>query len=179
MHRMLVTFCSQPGCVKVSGEVVEVGSSVQHLFPGDVVCAITAGGAFASEAVMPESSCFKLPEGVDLTQAAGVPVAFGTAHLALAERAALKPGQTVLVLGAAGGVGLAAVQVAKVMGARVLAVARGVAKGDAVRAAGADAWLDSGGSEFDLTSEVRRAAPEGVDVLFDTVGGRAFDASVR
>jgi len=158
---------------------VEVGASVKSIFVGDTVCGVTQGGAFAEQAVLGEVSCFKLPEGVDLMRAAAIPVAFGTAHLSLSHRAQLKPGQTVLVLGAAGGVGLAAVQLAKVMGAKVVAVARGAAKGQAIYEMGADVCLDSGCPGFDLAAEVKKAAPQGIDVLFDTVGGRAFDAVAR
>ena len=83
------------------------------------------GGAMAEECVIPERMCFPVPAGVSLAQAAAFPVAFGTAHLALTQYARVTPGQTVLVLGAAGGVGLAAVQVAKALGAIVVAVANG------------------------------------------------------
>ena len=94
---------------------------------------MTQGGAFSEEVIARENQVVKLPAGADLEAAAGLPVAYGTAWLALRERADLRPGQTALVLGAGGGVGLAAVQLARCMGARVVAVARGRAKMEALR----------------------------------------------
>lgn len=149
------------------------------LRPGDAVVAVVSTGAFAAEAVAPEVACWALPPGVDVAAAAGLPIAFGTAHVALALRAGLRPGQVVLVLGAAGGVGLAAVALTKLMGGTVVAVAAGAAKGAAVRAAGADFWVDSADPKLDLRSAVKAVVPSGVDILFDTVGGRAFSAGIR
>eukprot|EP00873_Tetraselmis_striata_P023894 jgi/Tetstr1/444158/TSEL_032052.t1 len=164
---------------ELSGEVIEVGPGVASLRPGDAVVAVVSTGAFAAEAVAPEVACWALPPGVDVAAAAGLPIAFGTAHVALALRAGLRPGQVVLVLGAAGGVGLAAVALTKLMGGTVVAVAAGAAKGAAVRAAGADFWVDSADPKLDLRSAVKAVVPSGVDILFDTVGGRAFSAGIR
>jgi NADPH2:quinone reductase len=104
------------------------------------------------------------------TQAAGFQIAYGTSHLALSRRAALRPGETLLVLGAGGGVGLTAVEIGHLMGARVIAVARGEAKLDAARRAGADVLLDSEGT--DIRAAVR--AEGGADVVYDAVGGPQF-----
>lgn len=164
---------------EVSGEVLEVGVSVYGLRIGDTVCAVVPTGGFAAECVADVRSCWRLPAGLDVTRAAGLPIAFGTAHVALSERARLQAGQSVLILGAGGGVGLAAVRVAKLMGARVVAVAGGAAKGAAVQSAGADVWIDSSKADLNLRSEVLNSVPGGVDVLFDSVGGRAFSAGVK
>jgi sacsin len=153
---------------------------VRGLTTGDLVCAVTQGGAFAEEVVAPALCTVKLPASCDAEAAAGLPVAFGTAYLALRDRANVKPGQTVLVLGAAGGVGLAAVQLARVMGAKVVAVARGAAKMEALRGAGADACVDMAGRRPEqLPALVRAAAPGGVDVVFDPVGGAVFTQALR
>ena len=147
---------------EVSGTVLEAGRDVRTLAPGDRVCAVLPGGGFAEEAVARAPSVLKLPPGVDLEAAAGLPVAFGTAYLALRYRADLRPGQTLLVLGAGGGVGLAAVQLGKSMGARVVAVARGRPKMAALRAAGADECIDMEGRRWEqLPALVRPAASQG------------------
>ena len=101
------------------------------------------GGAMAEETVANAASVFPVPDGVTLEQAAAFPVAFGTAHLALTRYARVTKGSTVLILGAAGGVGLAAVQIAKALGCVVVAAANGVRKMDALRDAGADHCIDA------------------------------------
>ena len=131
-----------------AGEIIEVGDAVPpetFRVGQNVAGMIVGGGAMADEVVVAhaESGCFPVPPGVDLRQAAAFPVAYGTSHIALVHRAKLKKGQTVLVLGAAGGVGMAAVQIAKALGAKVVAVARGADKMYALKAAGADACIDS------------------------------------
>lgn len=155
-----------------SGTVVEVGRDVRTLKVGDKVCAVTQGGAFAEEVIARENLVVKLSPTADVEAAAGLPVAYGTAWLALRERANLRPGQTILVLGAAGGVGLAAVQLAKCMGARVIAVARGASKMDALREAGADECIDLMVHKPEqLKGLLHYSAPQGVDCVFDPVGG--------
>ena len=156
-----------------SGVIIEVGRDVRGLQPGDAVAALTpGGGAFAAEAIAPAIGVVRLPPGCDLEAAAGLPVTFGTAWMGLNDRARVQPGQVVLVLGAAGGVGLAAVQLAKALGARVIAVARGQSKIDALKSAGADVCIDLAQHKADEVRRlVRSAAPLGVDVLFDPVGG--------
>mmetsp|Transcript_15834 Transcript_15834/g.49759 ORF Transcript_15834/g.49759 Transcript_15834/m.49759 type:complete len:267 (-) Transcript_15834:51-851(-) len=149
---------------------------------GDRVACLQQG-AFCDEVVTGDGAMTPVPEGLALDEAAALPVAFGTAHLALMERARLKPGQVVLVTGAAGGVGLAAVQIAKAVGAVVVAVARGGEKMAALRRAGADACLDSS-EAGPLRARVRaalaalRAPRKGVDVFLDNVGGEQFHEGV-
>lgn len=131
------------------GAVLELGAELQKDGPfrvGQVVAgAVVGGGAMAEELVVPDASAsaFVVPAGISPAAASSFPIAYGTAYMALAQRARVGPGTRVLVLGAGGGVGLAAVQIAKALGAVVVAVARGAAKVEACRAAGADACLDS------------------------------------
>lgn len=165
-----------------SGIVAEVGSDVTAVSEGDVVVAVSQGGCLAEEVCVHAESVYKLPAGVDLERAAGLPVAFGTSYLALVDRARIQPGQTVLVLGAAGGVGVAAVQIAKAVGCRVVAVARGADKAHRLRELGADACIDSEQllpQGKALHKAVREAAPTGVDVVYDPVGGVAFTEALR
>ncbi|BDA44288.1 Quinone oxidoreductase-like protein 2 [Coccomyxa sp. Obi] len=165
---------------EVSGLVAEVGSKVRSIKKGDHVCAVTRGGAFAEEVVVPEGAVLKLPVGVDLVTAAGLPVAFGTSHVALKERANLQPGQTVLVLGAAGGVGIAAVQICKAMGAKVVAVCRGSSKAEALRRLGADAVIDTSQQpDTPLRNLIKKEAPKGIDVIYDPVGGTSFQEALK
>ncbi|KAK9915971.1 hypothetical protein WJX75_006753 [Coccomyxa subellipsoidea] len=165
---------------EVSGIVTEVGSKVRSVKSGQQVCAVTRGGAFAEEVVVPEGAVLKLPQGVDLVTAAGLPVAFGTSHVALKERANLQPGQTVLVLGAAGGVGIAAVQISKAMGAKVVAVCRGSSKAEALKRLGADAVIDtSQHPDTPLRALIKKEAPKGIDVVYDPVGGSAFQEALK
>jgi NADPH2:quinone reductase len=169
----------------VSGTITELGDKVHSsLAVGDRVLAVLpAFGGMATEVVARQTDCFKLPPGVELVPAAGLAVAFGTAHVALAHRCGVQAGSTVLVLGAAGGVGLAAVQVAKALGARVAAVARGTAKCAALQAEGADLVVDTdtlahthkGG----LKAVLAGFAPRGVDCIFDPVGGRMLSDALK
>lgn len=163
-----------------SGTVVEVGRDVRTVKVGDKVCAVTQGGSFAEEVVARENAVVRLSPSADLEAAAGLPVAYGTAWLALRERANLRPGQTVLVLGAAGGVGLAAVQLAKATGARVIAVARGASKMEVLREAGADECVDMANHKPEqLKGLLRYSASQGVDVVFDPVGGQLLTEALK
>lgn len=141
---------------------------------GTRVAAFCGSGGLAEFCVVPIERLVVLPDGMSLVQAAGFQVAYGTSHLALDHKARLKAGETVLVLGAAGGVGLTAVEIGKRMGARVIACARGAEKRDIALAAGADAFIDS--DTADLKSAFK--AIGGVDVVYDPVGGQAFDAAL-
>jgi len=160
-----------PG-MEVCGVVAAAGDG--GLAEGTRVAAYCGTGGFAEYLAVPAGRCVPVPEALDDAAVAGFLIAYGTAHVALAYRAALRPGETLLVLGAAGGVGLTAVEIGKLMGARVIASARGEAKLAAARAAGADHLLDSDG---DLRAEVK--ALGGADVVFDPVGGGLFDAALR
>jgi NADPH2:quinone reductase len=139
---------------------------------GDRITALAPfGGAFAEVALVPSMAAFKLPDALDFGQGAGYCMNYHTAHFALARRAALQPGETLLVHGAAGGTGTAAIQVGKGLGARVVAVVSTDEKAEVARAAGADEVVRSDG---DWRSEAGPA-----NVIFDPVGGSRFDESVR
>jgi NADPH2:quinone reductase len=128
----------------------------------------------AEQGVFPAALCRPVPDSMDDQTAAGFMVAYGTSHLALSRRANLQKGETLLVLGAAGGVGLTAVEIGKAMGATVIAVARGAEKLAIAKAAGADHLIDS------MTDDVKAAvkALGGADVVYDPVGGGAFKAAL-
>ncbi|KAG6550802.1 hypothetical protein Mapa_007706 [Marchantia paleacea] len=164
-----------------SGVVTEAGPKVTHVKVGDRVCGFVNYGSFAEEFVADESEMFLVPSGCDLAASGALPVAFGTSHLALDHRAKLRPGQVLLVLGAAGGVGLAAVEIGKLMGAIVIAVARGKEKVDLLRSVGADFVLDP--SEDGIIKPVQAFLKSkrlrGVDVLYDPVGGKQHKEALK
>ncbi len=157
-----------------AGEVLEVGEGVA-LAPGARVMGFASHGGLAERVVLAESACTPIPDAMGFAEAAAFQVAYGTAHVALHHRAALKAGETLLVLGAAGGVGLTAVEIGKLMGARVIACARGADKLAVCKAAGADHLVDS--ETEDLRDAVR--ALGGADVVYDPVGGDQFNAALR
>jgi NADPH2:quinone reductase len=162
---------------EVSGRVVEVGAKVGHVRAGDRVMAGMTYGGFAEEVVAPAGRVMKLPDWLDLTVAAGIGLTYGTSYYALKDRAELKPGETLLVHGAAGGVGLAAVELGKAMGARVIATAGGAAKLKAVAEHGADETIDYTHGFRDRVREL--TGGNGADVIYDPVGGDVFDQSLR
>lgn len=135
--------------------------------PGTRVAAFASFGGLAEAIALPHERLIPLPDSMPFDHAAGFLVAYGTSHLALAHRAALRPGETLAVLGAAGGVGLTAVEIGKRMGARVIACVRGTEKRAVAEAAGADVTLDT--EAVDLRGALR--AEGGVDVVYDAVGG--------
>ncbi|MGB5560507.1 MAG: NADPH:quinone oxidoreductase family protein [Paracoccaceae bacterium] len=161
--------------MEAAGTVDTVGADVKSLRPGDRIAVFAGSGGLAEFGCFPADRCVTLPKAMPFTDAAAFQVAYGTSHLALQHRARLQPGETLLVLGAAGGVGLTAVEIGKHMGAKVIAVARGANKLDAAKAAGADHLID-GGTQ-DLRAEVK--ALGGADVVFDPVGGDQFNAALR
>jgi NADPH:quinone reductase len=168
-----------PG-IEVCGRVVEVGAGVTGCRVGDRVVGMPAlpHGGLAEQALLPADALFPAPEALDDAEAAALTVAFQTAYVGLTRRAALRAGETVLVHAAAGGVGSAAVQVAKALGATVIGVVGSGAKVRAAVEAGADHVLDR--SQVDLVAAVRELRGEaGVDVVFDPVGGRSYDASTK
>lgn len=166
-----------PG-LEVAGTVLEAASGVTDFAPGDRVMAVCDWGAFAEEAVIPASSVYRIPGRMDFKAAAGFPVVYGTAYGALAWRARLKQGETALVLGASGGVGLASVEVAKAMGATVIAAASSPEKLALASARKADHLIDY--SNENIRDRIREiAGARGVDVVIDPVGGDAFDAASR
>lgn len=164
-----------------SGVVDAVGSRVSKFKVGDRVCSLADLGSFAQFVVADESQLFKVPEGCDLVAAAALPVAFGTSHLGLVHRAQLKPGQVLLVLGAAGGVGVSAVQIGKVCGAIVIAVARGAEKVQFLKSLGVDHIVDlTQESVIPSVKEFLKSRKlKGVDVLYDPVGGKLTKDSLK
>ena len=163
--------------VEVAGRVVRApeGSGLE---PGRRVAAMTgAGGGWAEKCLAPAFLTFPIPDSLSDEQAAGFVMNYHTAYFALARRARLHPGETVLVQGAGGGVGTASIQVAKGLGAQVLAVAHGDLKADAAREAGADDTIDPQGDWLAAVKE--RTGGRGVDVVVDPVGGDRFLDSMR
>lgn len=145
--------------------------------PGDRVMALTMLGTFAEVVRAAPAMCFPIPDGLDFEQAAGFVMNYHTAHFALARRGRLRAGETLLVHGAAGGVGTAAIQVGKGLGARVLAVVSDDQKAAVAREAGADVVIDSGGDWVAATREA--TAGRGADMIFDPVGGERLESSPR
>jgi NADPH:quinone reductase len=163
---------------EVAGVVAGLGPDVEEPPPGTRVLAMTGHGGFAEAALAPAAAVVPVPDGVAPDVAASLSYAYGTTLHALRDRGRLRPGETVLVLGAAGGVGLAAVQVTKLIGARVIAAASSAAKLELCRQAGADALLEYGDEGW---RERLRAltGKEGVDVVYDPVGGPYAEPALR
>jgi len=163
---------------EVAGVVARSGPGVDGIRVGDRVMAYIGWGGAREEIVAPASVLVPIPAGVSDAVAAGVSVTYGTAIHGLKDRGHVRPGETVAVLGAAGGAGLAAVEIAKLMGARVIAVASSAEKLEVCRAHGADALLNY--ADTDLKAGLRKLTGEtGVDVVYDCVGGEASEASLR
>jgi NADPH2:quinone reductase len=165
-----------------AGVVCATGPEVEHLHVGDRVLAMAEQGGYAEKVVVAADQCYPLPQGLSFVQAAAMGVAFDTAWCALRDRARLQPGETVLVLGASGAVGIAAVQLAKAMGARVIAAIARKQKSGMVRRAGADAVVDL--SAANLRDSLRAQVYDltdgrGADIVLDPLGGDAFDAALR
>ncbi len=163
---------------EVAGEVVEVGAGVTRVRRGDRVIAMVGWGGFADEAVVSADRTMPIPTGMDFVTAAGFTMTYGTSYYALKQRAALKPAETLLVLGAAGGVGLAAVELGRVMGARVIAAAGTDEKLALCKRYGADAGINY--ARENLKERVKELTDgRGADVIYDPVGGDAFDQAIR
>ncbi len=165
-----------------AGVVNAVGAGVKLIKPGDRVMVQIEHGAFAQQVVAKEMQCHVIPAALDFASAAALGLTYMTAHFALVERAQLKPGEVVLVTGAAGGVGLATVQIAKALGATVLAAVSSPDKAAAAKASGADHIIDV--SVADLKNNLREqvyaaVGKRGADVILDNVGGDVFDAALR
>ena len=160
--------------LEVCGTVIAQGAGVSTPAIGTRVAVFGGKGGMAEKGVFPAALCRPVPDSMTAEVAAGFMVAYGTSHLALTRRAHLQKGETLLVLGAAGGVGLTAVEIGKAMGARVIAVARGADKLEVARAAGADHVIDS--DDQDIKAAVK--ALVGADVVYDPVGGDAFKAAL-
>ena len=175
-YQMQPTLPFSPGA-EIAGEITAVGEEVRGLRPGMAVAALCGIGGFAEECVVDAALCMPLPPGVPMPLAASLVLAYGTSWHALRDRAQLKTGETLLVLGAAGGVGLAAVEIGKAIGARVIAAASSAEKLAVCRDHGADECINY--TEEDLREALKRIAPKGVDVVFDPVGGSLTEAAFR
>ena len=161
--------------MEMAGTIEAVGDGVADLAVGQRVAAYAGFGGLAEYAALPAEICVPIPDQMRFVDAAAFLVAYGTSHVGLDYKARLQPGERLLVLGASGGVGLTAVELGKLMGAEVIACARGADKLAVARQAGADHCLDS--DTCDLKAEVK--ALGGADVVYDPVGGALFDAALR
>src|SRR5438105_7271532 len=165
-----------PG-LEAAGIVAACGDGVTRFRPGDRVMAILAHGGLAELAVAPEAETFAIPGRMSFEEAGAFPIAYISSHVALRWQARLEPGETLLVLGAAGGVGLTTVEIGKAMGARVIAAASTPEKLAVARERGADAVVNY--ASEDLTERVMALTSDrGADVCFDPVGGALFDAAL-
>ncbi|KAG5541491.1 hypothetical protein RHGRI_021346 [Rhododendron griersonianum] len=164
-----------------SGLVESVGPGVSKFRVGDPVCSVAALGSFAQFIVADESELFRVPDGCDLVAAGALAVAYGTSHVALVHRAQLTSGQVLLVLGAAGGVGVSAVQIGKLCGAIVIAVARGAEKVQFLESLGVDHVVDStkGSVTESVKGFLKARKLKGVDVLYDPVGGKLTKETMK
>jgi NADPH:quinone reductase and related Zn-dependent oxidoreductases len=163
---------------EAAGVVAAVGEKAGAFKVGDRVMALTGWGAFAEQVAVPFYNVMPIPESMDFTTAAAFGMTYGTSMHALKQRGQLRPGEILLVLGASGGVGLAAVEIGKAMGARVIAAASSAEKLAVAKAAGADELIDY--SQASLKDEIKRlTGGQGADVIYDPVGGELFDQAVR
>ncbi|WP_277052261.1 NADPH:quinone oxidoreductase family protein [Zestomonas thermotolerans] len=163
---------------EAAGVVAAVGDKVRHLKPGDRVIALTGWGSFAEQIAVSAERVLPIPASLDFTTAAAFGMTYGTSMHALRQRAALQAGETLLVLGASGGVGLAAVEIGKALGARVIAAASSAEKLAVARAAGADELLNY--AEEDLRERLKAlTGGQGVDVVYDPVGGQLSEPAFR
>jgi NADPH2:quinone reductase len=163
---------------EIAGVVSELGDGVANLSIGDAGIAMLRFGGFAEEAIVPADRFWRIAQDVDFVTAAAFPLAYGTSYHALKDRGQLKSGETLLVLGAAGGVGLAAVQLGKLMGATVIACASSAEKLALCRSHGADHLVDY--QKQDVRDAVKTLTDgRGIDVLLDPVGGAYAEPAVR
>jgi NADPH2:quinone reductase len=161
-----------------AGVVLAVGPGVTSVAAGDRVIGFTRTGAFAEQVLAPAEALMPMPPGMDFDTAAAITLTYGTSHHAVVDRAALQAGETMLVLGAAGGVGLAAIEIGKALGARVIAAASSVEKLKVCKAHGADVLINY---ETDDLREALKAATggKGPDVIYDPVGGPYSEPAFR
>lgn len=154
---------------EAAGVITAVGEKVSHLKVGDRVMALTGWGSFAEEVAVPGYNVIPVPSSMDFASAAAFGMTYGTSMHALKQRANLQPGETLLVLGASGGVGLAAVEIGKAMGAKVIAAASSAEKLEVAKAAGGDELINY--NESSLKDEVKRlTGGQGADVIYDQIG---------
>ncbi|MDP6350874.1 MAG: NADPH:quinone oxidoreductase family protein [Alphaproteobacteria bacterium] len=164
-----------PG-MEVAGVVSECGAGVETCAPGDRVIGMMSYGGLAEQAVVEAARVVPMPDSMDFVSGAAFPVVYGTSHVALDRRARLRPGEVLLVLGAAGGVGLSAVEIGKIMGARVIAAASSPEKLAVAKAHGADLLIDY--TKENLREKVKEMCG-GADVIYDPVGGDALGEALR
>ena len=163
---------------EAAGVISAVGEKVSQFKVGDRVMALTGWGSFAEQVAVPAYNVLPMPPSMDFTTAAAFSMTYGTSMHALKQRANLQPGETLLVLGASGGVGLAAVEIGKAMGATVIAAASSAEKLAVAKAAGADHLINY--SEQSLKDELKTLTKgQGVDVIYDPVGGPLFEEAFR
>ncbi len=163
---------------EISGTVKEVGEGVMHVKPGDSVIAFTGSGGFAEEVLADAARVIPMPPGMDFITASAFVMTYGTSLHALRDRAQLQAGESLVVLGAAGGVGLAAVELGKLMGAKVIAAASSAAKLAICKEHGADELIDY--SSGDLKENIRAVTGgKGADVVYDPVGGAYAEPAIR
>jgi len=163
---------------EASGIIEAVGEGVERFKPGDQVITMSKGGAFAEKCVSDENTTIPLFPALNFSQGAGFMVTYGTSYHALKQSAKLKDGETILVLGAAGGVGVTAIEIAKAMGARVIAAASSSEKLEFAKGIGADELINY--SETPLKEKVKEiTGGKGADVVYDPVGGELSDAALR
>lgn len=163
---------------EASGVINAVGENVSHLNVGDRVMALTGWGSCAEQIAVPAYNILPMPDAMDFTTAAAFSMTYGTAMHALKQRGALQAGETLLVLGASGGVGLAAIEIGKAMGARVIAAASSAEKLEVARQAGADELINY--QDEDVRERLKTLTKgQGVDVVIDPVGGDLFETVFR
>jgi NADPH:quinone reductase-like Zn-dependent oxidoreductase len=163
---------------EMSGEVIEVGDKVTRFKPGDRVAGLTGYGAFAEEVIVPEQNILPIPESMSDEKAAAFSMVYGTSYYALKQRANIQRGETLLVLGASGGVGLATIELGKAMGAKVIAAASTAEKLAIAKEAGADELINY--TEEPLKDAVKKLTnSKGVDVIYDPVGGDFTEQALR
>ena len=163
---------------EIAGVVKAVGEGVRGFMPGDAVIALIGWGGYAEEVLVDATRLAPMPAGLDFKVAASFGITYVTAHHALKDRAQLKPGETLLVLGAAGGVGLAAVELGKLMGARVIAAASSAEKLETCKRYGAEGVINY--ESEDLREAIRKLTDNrGVDIVYDPVGGKFAEPAAR
>lgn len=176
-YQMRPPFPFSPG-LEIAGEVIACGAGVEHLRPGDRVMGVCDYGGCAEEATVSAGLLLPIPPGMDFTTAAAFPIAYGTSHLALDHRAKLQAGETLLVLGAAGGVGLTAVEIGHRLGATVIAAASTAEKLALAQSYGAAHTINY--ADENLRERLKDiTGGKGVNVVYDPVGGPLFDAALR
>ncbi|MGJ9417307.1 NADPH:quinone oxidoreductase family protein [Massilia sp. CMS3.1] len=161
-----------------AGVVRALGEGVRNVKVGDSVIGFTQTGAFAEQAIAPAAALMPMPPGMDFDTAAAITLTYGTSHHAVVDRGQLKAGETMLVLGAAGGVGLAAIEIGKALGARVIAAASSAEKLEVCREHGADVLINY--TTEDLREALKAATGgKGPDVIYDPVGGAYSEPALR